>query len=132
METEILLNEIKVMYVKSESGPQGAGYAFTGLESKLPSIKGRKFYGLILDDGKTYLSSVAIADGDDPKALDCAVTSIPAGKYVKTKIWEWMDRLDEIYPTFRSLSKKYKEDKCRPRIEFYRSQKELILLFPIL
>lgn len=132
METEVVLKEIKVMCVKSESGPAGAGYAFTKLESKLPSIKGRKFYGLISDGGKTYLSCVAVEEGDNPKALEFGVTAIPSGKYVKTKIWEWMDRLDEVYPTFRSLSKKYKEDTSRPRIEFYRSQKELILMLPIL
>lgn len=132
METEVVLNEIKVMYVKSESGPAGAGYAFTKLESKLLSIKGRKFYGLISDGGKTYLSCVAVEAGDSPETLGFELTTIPSGKYIKTKIWEWMDRLDEIYPTFRSLSKKCKEDTSRPRIEFYRSQKELILMLPIL
>lgn len=132
MESEVVLKEIKVMYVKSESGPQDAGYAFTKLESKLLGMKGRKFYGLISDEGKTYLSGVAVEVGDSPETLGLEVTSIPAGKYVKTKIWEWMDRLDEIYPTFRSLSKKYKEETTRPRIEFYRSQKELILMLPVL
>gem|GEM_PF-5263179 len=28
MESEVSIAEIKVMYVKSESGPAGAGYAF--------------------------------------------------------------------------------------------------------
>lgn len=132
MESEVELKEIKVMYVKSESGPAGAGYAFTKLESKLLSIKGRRFYGLISDEGKTYLSSVAVEAGDNPEALGFETTTVPSGKYIKTKIWEWMSRLDEIYPTFRTLSKKYKEDASRPRIEYYRSQKELILMLPIL
>ncbi|MCL5004141.1 MAG: hypothetical protein M1352_02635 [Patescibacteria group bacterium] len=132
MESEILLDEIKVMYVKSEDGPQGAAAAFSTLEGKLSTLKGRRFYGIISDEGKTYLAAVAVVAGEDPRALGFGETSIPEGKYVKTKIWDWGGKIDQLYPTFKSLASKYPEDISRPRIEFYRSQKELIIMVPIL
>jgi len=38
----VALEDIKVMFVVSPSGPQGAGEAFDRLEAPLPSLKGRK------------------------------------------------------------------------------------------
>lgn len=37
--------EVQVMYVESATGVAGASGAFDRLEARLPSMKGRKFYG---------------------------------------------------------------------------------------
>ena len=43
------LDAIPVMFVVSPHGVQGAGEAFDRLEARLPSLKGRKFYGTLLN-----------------------------------------------------------------------------------
>lgn len=131
MSSEVMLDEIKVISIKSANGPMGAGAAFTKLESHLPTLKGRKFYGLVSDVGKTYLACVALTSEDKPEIWGLEVSSIRGGKYAKTKIKDWPKNLDQVLPAFEWLSKEYKEDSSRPRIEFYRSQTELILLLPI-
>lgn len=132
MSPEIILDEIKVMFVKSDNGPAGASATFVKLESYLPSLKGRKFYGLISGEGRNYLACVALTPEDKPEVWGLEVGSIPAGKYAKTKIKDWPKNLGLILSTFESLSKGSREDISRPRIEFYRSQQELILMLPVL
>ena len=56
----------------------------------------------------------------------------PWCKYAREKIKEWKDKIPEIEKIFDSLSKSYCSDPERPSIEFYKSQKELILFLPIL
>lgn len=120
------------MFVKSDNGPVGASHAFTKLESYLPSLKGRKFYGLTYDEGQTYFAGVIPTSEDKPGLWGLEVKNIPAGRYVKTKIKDWSRNLDQILPKFELMSQENKEDLSRPRIEFYRSQTELILLLPVI
>jgi len=42
-----------------------------------------------------------------------------------------MKNLDKIGPLFDSMAARSKEDTSRPRIEFYRSLYELILMLPV-
>ena len=42
---ETTLNDISIMYIVADGGPKGAREAFNRLESKFPSLRGRKFYG---------------------------------------------------------------------------------------
>ncbi len=131
--TEKVLEEVSVVYVKSENGPAGATKAFNKLEAKLPSFKGRKFYGLIF--GKPpkleYWASVAVFPEDDPKSFGFATWTIPGGRYVQTLLKDWNENLDKIPKLFGELADKYEIDKMRPSIEFYRSMEELLLRVPI-
>ncbi|MBW1709055.1 MAG: hypothetical protein JRJ73_04120 [Deltaproteobacteria bacterium] len=48
-DTFVTIDDIPVMYVAGEKGrpiPEQAPEAFRELEAKLPSLKGRKFYGV--------------------------------------------------------------------------------------
>ncbi len=42
---EVTLEDIQIMCVRAEGGPEGAKQALDKLESRLPALKGRKFYG---------------------------------------------------------------------------------------
>jgi hypothetical protein len=64
---EIKLNDIKVMYVESTSGPASAQAAFDKLEAHFPNLKGRKFYGTFQYPDCPYRACVAIEDNDDSK-----------------------------------------------------------------
>ncbi len=127
---EVTLSDIEVMYVAADGGPAGAKEAFEKLESYFSSIKGRKFYGTY-HEGQ-YRACVAIMPEDDPSRMGLNTCIIPGGRYFRTKMKEWLERIPEIEQTFISLAKQYPSDPERPSIEFYRSQKELILFLPVL
>lgn len=125
----VTLEDIKVMFVGSPSGPQGAGEAFDRLEARLPSLKGRKFYGSILNG--EYRACVALEAQDSPAAMGLETSIIPGGVYARRKLERWPERLPEIGRIFAELAAEYPRDPARPNIEFYRSQKELLLFMAV-
>jgi len=125
----VTLDDIPVMFVVSPSGPQGAGEAFDRLEARLPSLKGRKFYGTMLND--EYRACVAIQAEDQPAAMGFETWTIPGGAYARQKLEGWPERTAEIGKIFGALAAEYPRDPARPNIEFYRSQKELILFMAV-
>src|SRR5688572_17326882 len=130
---ESTLSEIPMMYIVAEGGTAGARDAFNKLEGKLPSLKGRKFYGIFQPETGEYRACVAIESGDDPNRMGLATGVIPGGLYFREKLKNWMNRIDEIGKTFMAMTEREKPrvDHSRPSIEFYRSQDELVLLLPI-
>jgi hypothetical protein len=125
----VKLDDVKVMFVVSPSGPQGAGEAFDRLEARLPSLKGRRFYGTLLNG--EYRACVALETQDDPAAMGLETWTIPGGAYARRKLERWSERLPEIGKIFGALAAEYPRDPARPNIEFYRSEKELLLLMPV-
>ncbi len=131
MESILNIDPIPMLYVESEGGPAGARSAFHMLEHKFSSLRGRKFYGLISDEGRKYLACTALISEDEPNILGLPVLTLSGGKYVRVRVEDWSDKLEDIILTFRDLAKRYAEDPTRPRVEFYRSQRELFLMLPI-
>ena len=106
------------------------------LESKLPTIKGRKFYGTfrLLPDGEEYFACVERTPSDDPVALGLAEGTVPGGLYVRRKIFDWEKVIAEgrLGKIFSEMIQHYEVDSSRPEIEYYRSMTELHLLVPVL
>jgi hypothetical protein len=125
----VTLDPVKVMFLVSPDGPQGAGEAFDKLEARLPSLKGRKFYGAMLNG--EYRACVAIEAQDAPVAMGLETWAIPGGAYARRKLEGWPERLPEIGQTFAALAAEYPRDAARPNVEFYRSQKELLLFMAV-
>jgi hypothetical protein len=128
---QVTLPDIEVLYVESATGLAGAAEAFDRLEARLPSLKGRKFYGTFQPPAGPYRACVATRPGDDVTALGLETWTIPGGKYSRRKLADWADRLPEIGRTFQRMAEDREPDPSRPSVEFYRSQKELILLLPV-
>ena len=63
---EVTLDDIEVMYILADGGPAGAQQAFDKLESKLTSLKGRRFYGTF--QAGEYRACVALLSNDKPEA----------------------------------------------------------------
>jgi hypothetical protein len=128
-----MINDIPVMFVESPNGPAGSGEAFNQLESRLPILKGRKFYATYMYATNQYRACVATLDADEPKALGLEAWVIPGGKYAQQKLENWTAHADEIPGVFEKLSKENEDrlDTSRTSIEFYRSQRELICLIAI-
>lgn len=127
------LNDIPVMYLVAEGGTAGARDAFKRLEGKLPSLRGRKFYGTFQPVTGEYRACVALEPGDEPDRMGLTRGVIPGGLYAREKMKDWMSRIDDIGRTFTALSERQRDrvDTTRPSVEFYRSQNDLILLLPI-
>ncbi len=94
-------------------------------------MRGRKFYGTY--QGGEYRASVALLPRDDARQLGLQTWVIPGGLYVREKMTDWASRLPEIGNTFMAMADREKSrvDTTRPSIEFYRSQRELILFLPV-
>ena len=128
----VTLPDTVVMFVAGKAGEPIAAQApeaFMALEARLPSLKGRKFYGVVLGD--EYRACVAIDSTDDPRALPHPTWILPGGKYVRRRILNWEEHLDLIGPTFQALLRRPDVDACRPFIEFCRSQTELLVMVPV-
>ncbi len=125
----VTLEDVRVMFVGSPSGPQGAGEAFDKLEARLPSLKGRRFYGTLLNG--EYRACVALEAQDSPAATGLDTWIIPGGVYARRKLERWSEHLPEIGKIFGELAAEHPRDPARPNVEFYRSQKELLLFMAV-
>jgi hypothetical protein len=128
----VMVRDTPVMYVAGETGKpiaEQAPKAFKQLEAKLFSLKGKKFYGAVLGD--EYRACVAIDPNDDPLSLPHPTWTLPGGKYVRRRIPNWEQHLDLIGPTCETLRRRSDFDPSRPTIEYYRSQKELLVMVPV-
>jgi len=135
MDTIVDRPAVEVLRVRADMKGSGPKAAFEALESKLSSLKGRKFFGTIrmLDDGEEYYACVEKLTTEDPEALGLEVATIPGGKYVRRRVWDWESvvaagKMKEISQEF---ARGYELDPDRPSIEFYRSVKELHILLPL-
>jgi len=135
MDTIVDCPRIEVLRVRADMRGKGPKAAFDVLESKLPSLKGRRFFGTvrILDDDEEYYACVERLPTEDPEALGLEVGTIPGGRYVRRRVWDWESvvaagKMKEISEEF---ARGYVLDPERPSVEFYRSMKELHILLPL-
>jgi hypothetical protein len=119
------------MCVKAVGGTKGASQAFETLEARLPSLKGRRFYGTYSPFTGEYRACVRI-EGEDPKSMGFDDWTIPGGKYARQRVLDWSSKVGELPQIFEKLASGRAVDKSRPSIEFYRSDRELIIYFPVL
>ena len=127
------LQEIPVLRVKADMKGKGPSAAFDLLESKLPSLKGRKFYGTFQfkPDREEYYACVARVDSDDPGKMQLETGVIPGGLYVRSKLMDWEKNLSKLPGLFEEMAHTHDVDSKRPSLEFYRSQAELHLFLPV-
>ncbi|MHC4134051.1 MAG: hypothetical protein ACYTDU_16270 [Planctomycetota bacterium] len=118
--------EIPVMFVRADGGPAGAPAAFETLESRLPTLRGRKLFATCR--GSDYRACVKLREADDPEALGLEVGVIPGGVYAKQHL---EGGPENIATTFDAMAREFPQDTSRPCIEFYRRHDEVILFLPI-
>jgi hypothetical protein len=135
MDSYVERAEVQVLRVLADMGGGGPAEAMQKLESKLPSIKGRKFYGVfrILPEGEQYYACVERTPADDPVAMGLEEGRIPGGLYIRRKISDWSRVIaDGKLPSVaKDMVRHYDVDRNRPEIEYYRSMTELHLLIPV-
>lgn len=125
-----------VMFVGAEGDPRivsgAAQRAFSELESRLGTLRGRRFFGVFNPASSEYLACVQRKDGDDADTLGLQQTVIPGGVYLRATITGQPPALyAQIGPVFDELEKQEPPDPTRPLIEFYRRHNEVDLLVPV-
>jgi hypothetical protein len=135
MDTIVDRSAVDVLRIRADMKGNGPKAAFDALESKLPSLKGRKFFGTIrmLDDGEEYYACVEKLATDNPEALGLEVATIPGGRYVRRRVrdWESVVAAGKMKEISQEFARGYELDPDRPSIEFYRSMDELHILLPL-
>jgi hypothetical protein len=131
--TYVELQEIPVLRVRADMKGKGPSAAFDQLESKLPTLKGRKFYGTFQPKpgGEEYYACVARIDSDDPEKMQLETGVIPGGWYARSKLMDWEKNLSKLPGLFEEMARTHDADPGRPSLEFYRSQAELHLFLPV-
>jgi len=131
--TIVDLPDAKLMVSRADEFPSGIKAAWDRLESKLPSLKGRKFYGLtICEDGElAYFAGVEVVSDQEASSLGFPTMMIRGGKYARAKLLDWSNHTDKIGEIFGELMRDFPMDPNGPSVEFYRSQSELHLLVPL-
>ena len=126
--------EMELVVCQATEFPAGIKDSWSRLESRLESLKGRKFYGLTYFEGGqlVYYAGLEPVDGEEITSLGFPTLTLKGGRYARVKLMDWTEHADEIGPIFDELMDRYKKDPGGPTIEFYRSQKELHLMIPIL
>ena len=127
------LQEMPVLRVRADMKGKGPSAAFNLLESKLPTLKGRKFYGTFQPkpDGEEYYACVVRIDSDDPERMQLETGVIPGGWYVRSKLSDWEKKITQLPSLFEEMARTHDADPRRPSLEFYRSQAELQLFLPV-
>ncbi len=128
----IMLPSIKVMYTTAEEPTGGIPGAWDRLESSLPSLKGRKFYGTFQFPEGPYRACVAVTDEDTGQLPTLERWTIPGGEFAQLKLAHWEQNPSKIRVGFAELAGRHAPDRTRPSIEFYRRQNEVVLYLPVL
>lgn len=136
MDQYVQRDGIEVLRVRADMKGKGPAEAFRALESRLPNLKRRRFYGAfrLLPEGEEYYACVERSPDDDPKTMALEIGTLPGGLYVRRKVldWESVVRAGKLGEIVQEMVHRYPVDTARPELEFYRSRSELHLLVPVL
>ncbi len=127
------LPELRLLAARAETFPQGAAAAFKRVESGLPSLRGRKLYGVVYTsrEGVEYFAGVVPEDEEEGERLGLPLITVAAGLYARANLLHWEERRDDIGPTVDQMIESVDYDPTRPVLEFYRSSFELQLFVPV-
>lgn len=130
----------KLMCLKSPEGIRTVSRTFDRLESKLHSLKGRRFFGLSKEEEgeEVYFACTRIEPEDDPEKLGFQRLAIEKGKYDRELFSDWekkwdgqnIEGLPELFQAMHTRNSGNIDGK-RFTVEYYRSQRELYVMLPI-
>lgn len=127
-------NETPVLRVLADFRGPGPSAAFRALEARLPTLRGRHFFGEFrwTPSGPVYHACVERIAADDPKSMGLEEGTLAGGLYAGRRIPDWKKRVAELPKIAEELIGLYELDRSRPTLEHYRSRSEMEMLLPIL
>jgi len=131
--TLVDLPDFRLVVSRADEFPSGIKACWDKLESKLSSLKGRKFYGVALREGSELIYYAGLEPVSDAEvaSLGFPTMMIKGGKYARAKLFDYSNHTDRIGEIFGELIRDLGMDPHKPMIEYYRSQSELHLLVPL-
>lgn len=133
MITEIIEidSPIDTLCLQTDDVPNGIKGIFHELETRVGNLQGKKFYGAVLCEGDKLLYKACVKKEPGMNIPGTAEYIIPPGKYARTVMKDWPGKIPMIKDTFMEMMKQHEPDHSRPQVEYYKSEKELILLQPV-
>lgn len=127
---------LRLITRRSRSFPDGNREAFAAIESRLETLRGRKFYALVYPsaDGMDYFAGLVPESAEEERRFlgeGFGIKEVEAGTWARVKIEDWESKTDRIGPSFGAVIAEYGCDPSRPQLEYYRSRTELHLLVPV-
>src|SRR5215475_14299552 len=107
-----------------------APIAFDKLEGKLTTLRGRRSYGVIVNE--QYRACAALSPDDYLDVFPHPTWVIPGGKFARRKLAHWEQHVHLIGQTILQMRERADFDASRYCIEYYRSRRELLLMAPVL
>lgn len=124
--------EIPVRYVAGDRTtpvPEQAPAAFEQLEANLDSLRGLKFYGVVMDG--EYRACVAVPPGQVDANLPGSEFTIPGGRYFCRRLDDFLSDAGKISRLVDQTIVRSDFDSSRPVIEFYRGHDQLSIRVPV-
>jgi hypothetical protein len=130
MEKYILENDIKVFCVVAKSFPDGIIEAWQKLHAMLPSVEGRKFFGISRPEptakGATvYKAAVEESYLGEAEKYDCEKFFIKKGAYLNETLSDWKADPTVIGKTFHNILSDSRIDKNGYCLEIYVGENEV-------
>ena len=132
--TTIQMPDLHLVVVRAEHDREPEiKTAWRTLESRLSSLKGRKFYGVCCNESSrtVYYAGLVPLDETEIEQLGLSTFEVKAARYVRVKLSDWHQHTDQIPAIFDDLERNFPTDSSRPVLEHYRSHTELYLLAPL-
>ena len=126
----------EVARVEAADGAAGADAAFDHLEGRMPTVEGRRMYGVLYPgEPDRYFACVRLDGDDDDFGFERA--TVPGGRYGCRLVLGWSARIAEFPRIVDALRAElgaagHPVDPSRPVIEFYRRDEELLMMAPVL
>jgi hypothetical protein len=97
--------EIEVLRVRADMKGAGPVAAFALLESKIHTLRGRRFYGTFQfkAHGEEYYACVEKVDSDNPVTWSVEAGVIPGGLYLRRKLAGSEDNIPQLPRHFREM-----------------------------
>lgn len=124
---------IQVAYIPGDSSrpiAEQAPKAVDELESIIPTLVGKKFFGVVVEG--EYRACVQIDGTSDNEFVDSlAKFTIPSGRYVHRRLVDWDHNVELLQATVAELTARADHDPSRFVIEHYRSHTEVVIRVPV-
>ncbi|GAB2977841.1 hypothetical protein GCM10027049_11400 [Mucilaginibacter puniceus] len=127
METEIIDNDIKVLYVEASSFPEGIMEAHRKLHALIPYSAQRRYFGISRPENG-IIQYKAAADEISPgeaESLHCDSLIIKKGNYTSMIVNDYMKDLQSIGQAFNQLLTHPNLDPQGYCVEWYLSEKDV-------
>lgn len=127
MATTIIDNDIKVFYVTATSFPEGIMDAHKKLQGMVPFSKDRRYFGISRPENGiiVYKAAAEEINPGEAEKWNCDTLVLKKGKYVCETVNDFMNGLQSIGDTFKTLLSRPGIDPEGYCVEWYFNDKDV-------